>query len=142
MTLSSVELVASKTLGDEAQGVQWSQELDDQPLEMDIVSIIATFPSEIREEVVLTGKYVAKANMLRERFARRYRTLFEPVNDEDNIIKLCQESNVPVDLDETIDNLEEHPLQTLARFTHNGIVAVVIKPSFVGGFEKAALIAK
>lgn len=66
----------------------------------------------------------------------------EPVNDEDDIIKFCEESGLPVALDETIDNLQENPLQKLARFTHNGIVAVVIKPSFVGGFEKAALIAK
>ncbi|MBD4020196.1 hypothetical protein GUI04_14520, partial [Xanthomonas citri pv. citri] len=54
---------------------------------MDTVSIIATFPSELREEVLLTSSdavlanltpaLVAEANMLRERFARRYnRTLF------------------------------------------------------------------
>lgn len=36
----------------QAQGAQRSQELNGQPLEMDTVSIIATFPSEIREEVV------------------------------------------------------------------------------------------
>jgi E3 ubiquitin-protein ligase HUWE1 len=71
----------------QAQGVQRSQELDGQPVEMDTVSIIATFPSEIREEVLLTSSdavlsnltpaLVAEANMLRERFARRYnRTLF------------------------------------------------------------------
>lgn len=36
----------------QAQGAQRSQELDGQPVEMDTVSIIATFPSEIREEVV------------------------------------------------------------------------------------------
>ncbi|GJS28674.1 protein PHYLLO, chloroplastic isoform X1 [Tanacetum coccineum] len=62
----------------------------------------------------------------------------EHVNDEDDMIKFCEESGVPVALDETDDNLQENPLQTLARFTHNGIVVVVIKPSFVGGFEKAA----
>ncbi|KAI3744252.1 hypothetical protein L1987_57329 [Smallanthus sonchifolius] len=66
----------------------------------------------------------------------------EPVNDEDDIIKFCEESGLPVALDETIDNLQENPLKMLARFKHNGIVAVVIKPSFVGGFEKAALIAR
>ncbi|KAL0361730.1 UNVERIFIED_CONTAM: E3 ubiquitin-protein ligase UPL1 [Sesamum radiatum] len=54
---------------------------------MDTVSIIATFPSDIREEVLLTSSdailanltpaLVAEANMLRERFARRYnQTLF------------------------------------------------------------------
>ncbi|KAK1425534.1 hypothetical protein QVD17_20887 [Tagetes erecta] len=66
----------------------------------------------------------------------------EPVNDENDIIKFCEESGLPVALDETIDNLQENPLKTLARFKHNGIVAVVIKPSFVGGFENAALIAR
>ncbi|KAI3796239.1 hypothetical protein L1987_38906 [Smallanthus sonchifolius] len=66
----------------------------------------------------------------------------EPVSDEDDIIKFCEESGLPVALDETIDNLQENPLKMLARFKHNGIVAVVIKPSFVGGFEKAALIAR
>lgn len=69
------------------QRLQQSQELEGQPVEMDTVSIIATFPSELREEVLLTSSdailanltpaLVAEANMLRERFARRYnRTLF------------------------------------------------------------------
>ncbi|KAK8924004.1 E3 ubiquitin-protein ligase UPL1 [Platanthera zijinensis] len=59
-----------------------SHELEGQPVEMDAVSIIATFPSEIREEVLLTSPdtllatltpaLVAEANMLRERFAHRY----------------------------------------------------------------------
>lgn len=70
-----------------AQRLQQSQELEGQPVEMDTVSIIATFPSELREEVLLTSSdailanltpaLVAEANLLRERFARRYnRTLF------------------------------------------------------------------
>ncbi|XP_073006653.1 E3 ubiquitin-protein ligase UPL2-like [Typha latifolia] len=71
-----------------AQRLQQSQELEGQPVEMDAVSIIATFPSEIREEVLLTSPdtllatltpaLVAEANMLRERFAHRYHggTLF------------------------------------------------------------------
>ncbi|XP_023746600.1 E3 ubiquitin-protein ligase UPL2 [Lactuca sativa] len=71
----------------QAQGAHRAQELEGQPVEMDTVSIIATFPSELREEVLLTSSdavlanltpaLVAEANMLRERFARRYnRTLF------------------------------------------------------------------
>ncbi|CAL5383970.1 unnamed protein product [Camellia sinensis] len=71
----------------EAQRLHQSQELEGQPVEMDTVSIIATFPSELREEVLLTSSHdilanltpalVAEANMLRERFANRYnRTLF------------------------------------------------------------------
>ncbi|KAK9080849.1 hypothetical protein SSX86_000608 [Deinandra increscens subsp. villosa] len=70
----------------QAQVSQRSQELAGQPVEMDTVSIIATFPSEIREEVLLTSSddvlsnltpaLVAEANMLRERFRRHNRTLF------------------------------------------------------------------
>ncbi|KAI3685937.1 hypothetical protein L1987_79606 [Smallanthus sonchifolius] len=70
----------------QAQVAHRSQELEGQPVEMDTVSIIATFPSEIREEVLLTSSddvlsnltpaLVAEANMLRERFRRHNRTLF------------------------------------------------------------------
>ncbi|CAA6653418.1 unnamed protein product [Spirodela intermedia] len=72
----------------QAQRLHQSQELEGQPVEMDTVSIIATFPSDLREEVLLTSPdavlanltpaLVAEANMLRERFARRYHggTLF------------------------------------------------------------------
>ncbi|XP_027330727.1 E3 ubiquitin-protein ligase UPL2-like [Abrus precatorius] len=71
----------------QAQRLHQSQELEGQPVEMDTVSIIATFPSDLREEVLLTSPdtilanltpaLVAEANMLRERFAHRYsRTLF------------------------------------------------------------------
>ncbi|TYH65157.1 hypothetical protein ES332_D06G037000v1 [Gossypium tomentosum] len=72
----------------QAQRNHQSQELEGQPVEMDTVSIIATFPSDLREEVLLTSSdailanltpaLVAEANMLRERFAHRYhnRNLF------------------------------------------------------------------
>ncbi|XP_015952579.1 protein PHYLLO, chloroplastic isoform X1 [Arachis duranensis] len=66
----------------------------------------------------------------------------EPVQDEDDIVKFCEESGLPVALDETIDKIQENPLGTLVKFTHPGIVAVVIKPSVVGGFENAALIGR
>uniref|UniRef100_A0A7N0UIS5 HECT-type E3 ubiquitin transferase n=1 Tax=Kalanchoe fedtschenkoi TaxID=63787 RepID=A0A7N0UIS5_KALFE len=72
----------------QAQRLHQSQELEGQPVEMDTVSIIATFPSDIRQEVLLTSSdailanltpaLVAEANMLRERFAHRHhnRNLF------------------------------------------------------------------
>ncbi|GLU16061.1 hypothetical protein SLE2022_325110 [Rubroshorea leprosula] len=72
----------------QAQRLHQSQELEGQPVEMDTVSIIATFPSDLREEVLLTSSdailanltpaLVAEANLLRERFAHRYhsRALF------------------------------------------------------------------
>ncbi|KAL2893072.1 E3 ubiquitin-protein ligase UPL2 [Bienertia sinuspersici] len=60
----------------QAQRVHQSQELEGQPVEMDTVSIIATFPSDLREEVLLTSSdavlanltpaLVAEANMLRK----------------------------------------------------------------------------
>ncbi|KAJ8645550.1 hypothetical protein MRB53_007298 [Persea americana] len=66
----------------QAQRINQSHELEGQPVEMDAVSIIATFPSDLREEVLLTSSdailanltpaLVAEANMLRERYAHRY----------------------------------------------------------------------
>ncbi|KAK3004036.1 hypothetical protein RJ639_019334 [Escallonia herrerae] len=66
----------------------------------------------------------------------------EPVSDGDDIIKFCEETGLPVAIDETIANFQENFLEMLAKFTHAGVVAVVIKPSVVGGFENAALIAR
>ncbi|KAM0961461.1 hypothetical protein ACFX2J_020652 [Malus domestica] len=66
----------------------------------------------------------------------------EPVQSEGDIVKFCEESGLPVALDETIDSIREHPLDKLMKYTHPGIVAIVIKPSVVGGFENAAIIAQ
>lgn len=66
----------------------------------------------------------------------------EPVRDEDDIVKFCEETGLPVALDETIDGIQGNPFKTLEKFNHTGIVAIVIKPSVVGGFENAALIAR
>ncbi|KAG6654050.1 hypothetical protein CIPAW_05G119100 [Carya illinoinensis] len=66
----------------------------------------------------------------------------EPVQDENDIIKFCEESGLPVALDETIANFQENTLEKLGKYTHPGIVAVVIKPSVIGGFENAALVAR
>ncbi|KAM1497856.1 hypothetical protein ACFX10_020778 [Malus domestica] len=66
----------------------------------------------------------------------------EPVQNEGDIVKFCEESGLPVALDETIDSIREHPLDKLMKYTHPGIVAIVIKPSVVGGFENAAIIAQ
>ncbi|XP_068641777.1 protein PHYLLO, chloroplastic isoform X3 [Aristolochia californica] len=66
----------------------------------------------------------------------------EPLQFEDDIIRFCEETGVPAALDETIDNIREDPLDKLAEFTHPGIVAIVIKPSIIGGFENAALMAR
>lgn len=66
----------------------------------------------------------------------------EPVNDEDDIIKFCEETGLPVALDETINSIRKNHLKVLAKHTHPMIVAFVIKPSVVGGFENAALLAR
>ncbi|KAK8925900.1 hypothetical protein KSP39_PZI018177 [Platanthera zijinensis] len=73
-------------------------------------------------------------------FALEY--IEEPVCFENDIIRFCEETGLPVALDETIDDATEEALHKLEKFVHPGIVAVVIKPSMVGGFENAALIAK
>ncbi|KAG0464666.1 hypothetical protein HPP92_018830 [Vanilla planifolia] len=66
----------------------------------------------------------------------------EPVCFEDDIITFCEETGLFVALDETIDNITWENLHKLGKFVHPGIIAVVIKPSVVGGFENALLIAK
>ncbi|XP_052198857.1 protein PHYLLO, chloroplastic isoform X2 [Diospyros lotus] len=66
----------------------------------------------------------------------------EPVCDEDDMIKFCEETGLHIALDETLVDSLENPLEMLSKFTHSGVVAVVIKPSVIGGFENAALIAR
>ncbi|KAL2484725.1 Protein PHYLLO [Abeliophyllum distichum] len=66
----------------------------------------------------------------------------EPVRNEDDIIKFCEETGLPVALDETINYSRENPLEVLKKYTHAGIGAVVIKPSIIGGFETAAMVAR
>ncbi|CAL5350003.1 unnamed protein product [Camellia sinensis] len=85
------------------------------------------------EEAVLFGSSVMNCGL---------QYIEEPVQDEEDIIKFCEETGLPVALDETIENIQENSLEMLAKFTHSGVVAVVIKPSVVGGFENAALIAR
>ncbi|XP_048503546.1 protein PHYLLO, chloroplastic isoform X4 [Beta vulgaris subsp. vulgaris] len=65
----------------------------------------------------------------------------EPVQCEDDIVRFCQETGLPIALDETIDKIQGNVPDSLARFTHPGIVALVLKPSVLGGFENAAEIA-
>ncbi|XP_050372499.1 protein PHYLLO, chloroplastic isoform X2 [Argentina anserina] len=58
----------------------------------------------------------------------------EPVRCEEDIIKFCKESGLPVALDETIDSIGEHPLIKLSKYTHSGIVAVDNVLVFLHGF--------
>ena len=44
---------------------------------------------------------------------------------EEDILRFCEETNLPVALDETIDNIQEDHLNRLAKFVHPGIVALV-----------------
>ncbi|KAL8128672.1 hypothetical protein V2J09_017827 [Rumex salicifolius] len=70
------------------------------------------------------------------------RYIEEPVRNENDIIKFCEKTGLPVALDETLDNIQGNTIERLNIFSHPGIVAVVIKPCFVGGLENAALIAR
>lgn len=65
----------------------------------------------------------------------------EPLQNEDDLIKFCEETGLHVALDESISNISKNPLEFLKKFTHRGVVALVIKPNVVGGFENAALMA-
>lgn len=49
----------------------------------------------------------------------------EPVKDEEDIIKFCDETGLPVALDETINCIRENPSEVLEKYAHTGIVAVV-----------------
>lgn len=51
--------------------------------------------------------------------------LQEPVQDTNDIIKFCEETELPVALDETIDECHKDPLKLLAEYSHPGIVAAV-----------------
>ncbi|GFZ18357.1 2-oxoglutarate decarboxylase/hydro-lyase/magnesium ion-binding protein [Actinidia rufa] len=48
----------------------------------------------------------------------------EPVQDEDHIIKFCEQTGLPIALDETIGNITENHFKMLAKFTHSGVAAV------------------
>lgn len=40
-------------------------------------------------------------------------------------MRFCEETGLPVALDETIDNIQGNISDSLARFTHPGVVALV-----------------
>ncbi|KAL0380681.1 UNVERIFIED_CONTAM: protein PHYLLO, chloroplastic [Sesamum angustifolium] len=66
----------------------------------------------------------------------------EPVNNDEDVVKFCEETGLAVALDETINSIRENHLQVLQKFNHSGVAAVVIKPSVIGGFENAAQVAR
>lgn len=49
----------------------------------------------------------------------------EPVQCEDDIVRFCEETGLPVALDETVDNIQGKIPDSLARFTHPGVTALV-----------------
>ncbi|CAN8236071.1 unnamed protein product [Cochlearia groenlandica] len=85
------------------------------------------------EEAIQFGLLVKSCNL---------QYIEEPVQNKDDLIRFHEESGLPVALDETLDDFKECPLRMLMKYTHPGVVAVVIKPSVVGGFENAAMIAR
>ncbi|KAB2090361.1 hypothetical protein ES319_A03G118500v1 [Gossypium barbadense] len=58
----------------------------------------------------------------------------EPVQHESDIIRYCEESGLPVALDETIDNCPENPLNMLVKYNHHQIVALGSTILFLHGF--------
>nr|XP_024385455.1 protein PHYLLO, chloroplastic-like isoform X2 [Physcomitrium patens] len=67
--------------------------------------------------------------------------LEEPVEIKD-IPRFCKESGIPVALDESVDEDTSTSYEMLERIASDGVVAVVIKPGRVGGFERAVSIAE
>ena len=66
-------------------------------------------------------------------------TCQEPVSSVDHLIKYCENSGLPVALDESIDNLKGDPVDKLHQFVHPGIVAVV-STNFMSYFQAFALL--
>lgn len=58
-----------------------------------------------------------------------------------DIPRFCNETEVPVALDESVDEDDSPSYETLETIASEGVVAVVVKPGRVGGFERAASIA-
>lgn len=65
----------------------------------------------------------------------------EPVEFPKDIPRFCKESGIPVALDESVDEDTSSSYEMLERIASEGVVAVVIKPGRVGGFERSASIA-
>lgn len=65
----------------------------------------------------------------------------EPVEFPKDIPRFCKESGIPVALDESVDEDVSTSYEILERIASEGVVALVIKPGRVGGFERAASLA-
>jgi hypothetical protein len=65
----------------------------------------------------------------------------EPVEISKDIPRFCREGGIPVALDESVDEDVSTSYEMLERIASEGVVAVVIKPGRVGGFERAASLA-
>ena len=65
----------------------------------------------------------------------------EPVEIPKDIPRFCKESGIPVALDESVDEDVSTSYEMLERIASEGVVAVVIKPGRVGGFERAVSLA-
>ncbi|KAK6133984.1 hypothetical protein DH2020_032275 [Rehmannia glutinosa] len=61
----------------------------------------------------------------------------EPVNNEDDIVKFCEETDVPVALDETINCVKDNPLEVLQKYSHWELLLLCY-----WRFQKAALVAR
>jgi isochorismate synthase / 2-succinyl-5-enolpyruvyl-6-hydroxy-3-cyclohexene-1-carboxylate synthase / 2-succinyl-6-hydroxy-2,4-cyclohexadiene-1-carboxylate synthase / o-succinylbenzoate synthase len=56
----------------------------------------------------------------------------EPIKPEHSIIKFCEDSGLPIALDETIDAIQGDFVNHLKKYAHPGIAAIV---SFFSNFS-------
>ncbi|KAL3698745.1 hypothetical protein R1sor_012821 [Riccia sorocarpa] len=68
--------------------------------------------------------------------------LEEPVQDLQDLAQFCKDTTIPVALDESLDENYLNVETLLQTYARGNVVAVVVKPSRVGGFEQACKIAQ
>ncbi|KAG6548096.1 hypothetical protein Mapa_010376 [Marchantia paleacea] len=68
--------------------------------------------------------------------------LEEPVRNLQDMLQFCKQTVLPVALDESLDENLHNVENLLQMYARIGVVAVVMKPSRVGGFEHACKIAQ
>ncbi|KAJ7550965.1 hypothetical protein O6H91_07G126900 [Diphasiastrum complanatum] len=66
----------------------------------------------------------------------------EPLQAPDDIRLFCRESRLPVAWDETIDDHAGDFDGFLSKYACSGVVALVLKPGLIGGFEKVNILAR
>ncbi|CAL5349997.1 unnamed protein product [Camellia sinensis] len=108
------ETTAQEELSERSSTVQICALIDSNGTPKDVADIAAALVGEARWPDLIEDVMVIQE--VRKK---------EPVQDEEDIIKFCEDTGLRVALDETIENIQENSLKMLAKFTHSGVVAVV-----------------